>query len=311
MKEVIKAIEKAFLELYNRTAKVPLRIIIDIEKHKGTMLYMPCYLEENDALAIKVVSVYGENLKKGFPTIFATVLVNDPETGKPLAIMEGGYLTAMRTGATSGVATKYLARKDSRTVGIIGAGVQARTQLWAVYEVRPLKKVFVYDISMERAKSFADYMSKKLGIEIIIAKSPEEVVRNSDILILATTAKQPVIDGDWIREGTHINSIGWVGPEGRELDSKTVRKAKLIVDSKDAVLKESGDIIIPIKEGIIDESHIYAELGEIVSGAKKGRTSNEEITLFKSVGLAIEDAITAKLAYEKAIKENIGKEIEF
>ncbi|ALM75100.1 ornithine cyclodeaminase family protein [Thermococcus barophilus] len=311
MKEVIKAIEKAFLELYNGTAKVPLRTIIDIEKHKGTMLYMPCYLEENDALAIKVVSVYEENLKKGFPTIFATVLVNDPETGKPLAIMEGGYLTAMRTGATSGVATRYLARKDSRTVGIIGAGVQARTQLWAVYEVRPLKKVFVYDISMERAKSFADYMSKKLGIEIIIAKSPEEVVRNSDILILATTAKQSVIDGDWIREGTHINSIGWVGPEGRELDSKTVRKAKLIVDSKDAVLKESGDIIIPIKEGIIDESHIYAELGEIVSGAKKGRTSNEEITLFKSVGLAIEDAITAKLAYEKAIKENIGKEVEF
>lgn len=310
MREVIKAMEKAFLELYKGTAKVPLRTIINIDKHKGIMLYMPCYLEENDALAIKVVSVYEENLKKGLPTIFAAVLVNDPETGKPLAIMEGGYLTAMRTGATSGVATKYLARNDSRIVGIIGAGVQARTQLWAVYEIRPIERVFVYDISMERAKSFADYMSKKLGIEIIIAKSPEEVVNNSDILILATTAKQPVIDGDWVKAGTHINSIGWVGPGGRELDSKTVKKAKVVVDSKEAVLKESGDIIIPIKEGTIDEGHIYAELAEIVSGAKKGRTSDEDITLFKSVGLAIEDAIIAKLAYEEAVKKGIGKEIK-
>lgn len=310
MKEVIDAVEKAFLEFFNGTAKVPLRTIIDVEKHEGTMLYMPCYLEGNDALAIKIVSVYEKNLKKGLPTIFATVLVNDPETGKPLAIMEGGYLTAMRTGATSGVATKYLARKDSKVVGIIGAGVQARTQLWAVCEVRHIEKALVYDVDVKRAKVFAEEMSKKLGIDIEVAKSSEEVAKNSDVLVLATTAKEPVINGEWIKEGTHITSIGWVGPKGRELDSKTVKKSKLIVDSKEAVLSESGDIIIPIREGIIDKNHIYAELGEIVSGIKKGRVSDEEITLFKSVGLAIEDAITAKLAYEKALEKGIGIEIE-
>jgi len=310
MKEVIDAVEKAFIELYNRTAKVPLRTIVDIEKHKGTMLYMPCYLEENGALAIKIVSVYEKNLEKGLPTIFATVQVNDPETGKPLALMEGGYLTAMRTGATSGVATKYLARKDSKVAGIIGAGVQARTQLWAVFEVRPIEKAFVYDISRERARAFAEEMSRKFGIDVIVTENAREVAKNSDILILATTSKVPVISGDWIKEGTHVNSVGWVGREGRELDSKTVKMSKLVVDSREAILKESGDVIIPIEEGVIDESHIYAELSEIVSGVKRGRTSDEEVTLFKSVGLAIEDAVTAKLVYEKAVKEGLGIKIE-
>lgn len=311
MKDVISAVEKAFLEFFNRTAKVPLRTIIEVEKHEGVMLYMPCYLEGNDALAIKIVSVYKKNPEKGLPTIFATVLVNDPETGRPLAIMEGGYLTAMRTGATSGVATKYLARRDSKVVGIIGAGVQARTQLWAVCEVRNIEKALVYDVDIKRAESFAEKMGKRFGIDIKVAKSGEKVARNSDILILSTTSKEPVIKGDWIGKGTHIISIGWVGREGRELDSSTVKKSKLVVDSREAVLSESGDIIIPIKEGVIDENHIYAELGEIVSGSKKGRISDEEITLFKSVGLAIEDAITAKLAYERALEKGIGMEVEF
>jgi len=310
MKDVIEAVEKAFLELYHGKAKVPLRTILEVEKHDGFLLYMPSYLESSEALAVKVVSLYPENPKKGLPSVLASILLNDPESGKPLAFMEGAYITAMRTGAASGVATKYLAREDAKTVGIIGAGVQARTQLWAVCEVRTIEKAYVYDINKEKSQNFADEMSKKFEIKIDVADSPREVVENSDILIVATTARKPVLKGEWVREGTHINSIGWVGKDARELDSATVKKSKLVVDSREGVLSESGDIIIPIKEGIIDETHIYAELGELVAGAKKGRENDREVTLFKSVGLAIEDAITAKLAYEKALRSGVGTYVE-
>ncbi|KPU62996.1 hypothetical protein EP1X_06460 [Thermococcus sp. EP1] len=309
MREAIDAVEKAFLEFYHEKAEVPLRTIIEIEKHNGFLLYMPSYLKESEALAIKVVSLYAQNPEKGLPSVLATILLNDPETGKPLALMEGTYITAMRTGAASGVATKYLARKDAKIVGIIGAGVQARTQLWAVCEVRDIKEALVYDLNENRAKSFAEEMSNKLGIEILTASNPKDVAKNVDILIVATTATRPVISGEWIQNGTHINSIGWMGKDARELDSETVKRSKLVVDSREGVLSESGDILIPIQEGIIDETHVYAELGEIVAGAKAGRKHEEEITLFKSVGLAIEDAITAKLAYEKALKLGVGTEV--
>ncbi len=310
MKEVIESVERAFLELYNGKAKVPLRTIIEVEKHNGFILYMPSYLEDSEALAVKVVSLYPENTKKGLPSVLASILLNDPKTGAPLALMEGTFITAMRTGAASGVATKYLARKDSKIAGIIGAGVQARTQLWAVCEVRNIEKALVYDINPKNAKKFAEEMSKKLGIEIKTVESAREATEKSDILIVATTAREPVVKGGWIREGTHINSVGWVGRDARELDSETVRKSKLVVDSKEGVLNESGDIIIPMKEGVIDEGHIHAELAEIVAGVKKGRENNREITLFKSVGLAIEDAITAKLAYEKALEHGVGTNVE-
>jgi len=310
MRDMINAMENAFAELARGTVEVPLRPKIFLKKYKGAMLYMPAYLKEIDALSLKVVSVYEENIKLGLPTIFAIIILNDPKTGKPLALMEGGYITAMRTGAASGVATKYLARKDAKIVGIIGTGVQARTQLWAVCEVRNIERVYAYDIIEERAKEFAQEVSAKLNIEITVANSAKEAVENADIAILATTAKTPVIDGDWINPGTHINSIGWMGPDARELDSKTVKKSKIVVDSRESVLSESGDIIIPIKEGIITPDHIYAELGEIIIGKKQGRVSDDEITLWKSVGLAIQDAAAAKLAYERAIERGIGSEIE-
>lgn len=310
MRETIEVVEKAFAELAKGTADVPLRPIIFLKKYKGAMLYMPAYLREMDSLAMKVVSVYEENIKLNLPTIFAVILVNDPKTGMPIALMEGGFITAMRTGAASGVATKYLARKDAKIVGVIGTGVQARTQLWAVCEVRDIEKAYAYDVIKERAKIYCKEMSEKLGIDVSLADNAEEVAKKSDILILATTAKKPVIKGEWIRPGTHINSIGWMGRDARELDSQTVKKSKLVVDSRKSVLSESGDIIIPIEEGVITEDHIYAELGEIIIGKKPGRISDEEITLWKSVGLAIQDAATANLAYIKAKEKNMGTVIE-
>jgi len=311
MKEVIDVIEKAFAEMAKGKAIVPLRPKIFIEKYNGAMLYMPAYLSEMDALSIKIVSVFTENINKGLPTIYAIVIINDPRTGKPVSIIEGGYLTAMRTGAATGVATKYLAREDASIVGILGTGTQAVTQLWAVKEVRDIEKVYAYDIVKERANNFAEEMHKKFGLKVQVTDNPKDAVINSDIVILATTAVEPVINGDWIRSGMHINSIGWMGRDARELDSKTIKMAKVVVDSREAVLEESGDLIIPINEGVITPDHIYAELGEIIIGKKEGRVNDKEITLWKSVGLAIQDAAIGKLAYEKALRYGIGTDIKF
>ncbi len=311
MKDAIEATESAFAELAQGTARLPPRSIINIEKENGVFLVMPAYLATSKSLVVKVVSVFEQNpAKYGMSTISAIVIVNDPDTGRPLAVMEGGYLTASRTAAASAVATKYLARPNSKIVGVIGAGVQSRKQLLAVSEVRDFEEALVYDISPQRSQNYATEMSEKLGIDVVKVENVESAVTNTDILIVATTSRQPVVRGVWIKNGTHINSIGWMGPSARELDTDVVKKSKLIVDSMDATLSESGDIIIPIAEGAITRDHIYSELGRIIIGEKKGRTSDDEITLWKSVGLAIQDAAVAKLAYERAISEKLGIEVE-
>jgi alanine dehydrogenase len=311
MREAIVAIEKAFLEYNQGKAVCPRRLIISVNKHGGFVYYMPSYLSQTESLAIKTVSQYEENPKHGLPTILASVLLNDPKNGKPLVMMEGTYLTAIRTGAASGVATKYLARKDSSIVGVIGTGGQARAQVWALREVLAnLDKTKAYDVVPHRAKEFAGSISKELGLSVETVETSRECVEESDVLVLATTSKVPVLDGDWVKTGTHLNSIGVVGPEGRELDDKIVEKAKIVVDTREGALAETGDLIIPIRNGVISESSIYAELGEIVGGKKSGRTSDDEITCWKAVGLAIEDAAAAKLVYDKAMREGIGKEVK-
>ena len=272
---------------------------------------MPAYLSQTESLAIKIVTQYEENLKHGLPTILASILLNDPENGKPLALMDGTYITATRTGAASAVATKYLARKDSSVVGVIGTGGQARAQVQGLREVlENLARVRVYDILPKRAEEFAYSVSRELSLTAETVGTSKQCVENSDVIVLATTSKVPVLDGDWIRVGAHVNSIGVVGPEGRELDDKTVKRAKIVVDTAEGALVETGDLIIPIKNGIISRNDIYAELHEIVGGKKLGRTSSDEITCWKAVGMALEDAAVAKLVYDKAKKEGIGKEVE-
>jgi len=241
----------------------------------------------------------------------ATVVLNDVDSGRVLAILEGAYLTAMRTGAVSGVASKYLARTNSEIAGIFGAGVQARKQLEAVREVRNIRTVKVYDSDHERARSFIAELSSQSGIEASGVKSPAELVRASDIIVTATTSQTPVFDGHDLKPGTHINAIGAYTPSTRELDGETVSSSKIVVDSIDAALAEAGDLLIPMKEGIIQRRDIWAELGEVITGRKKGRTSEREKTLFKSVGLGIQDAAVARLAFEKAEKEGVGTQIDF
>jgi len=309
MKDVIEVVERAFVELAKGTAILPMRASVALSKTEGWMGVMPAYLERMGSLSTKIVTVFDKNLEKGVPTIMATVMLNSGETGAPLAMMEGTFITAMRTGAVTGVATKYLARKDAKTVGVFGAGVQARTQLRAVCAVRNIEKAFVCDVIEERAGVYADEMAEKLCIPVEKC-NPNDMVKQSDVIVMATTAKTPVFDGSVVKPGTHLNLIGSFKPWVREVDEMVIKMSKIVVDQKSAALEEAGDIIIPLKAGKITEEHIYAELGELVTGIKPGRTSDSEITLFKSVGLGIQDCAAAWLAYTKAKEKKLYKEID-
>jgi alanine dehydrogenase len=309
MKDCMAAVEQAFAELSEGTAVLPLRT--GITPPDGLSLYMPAYLKKMEALACKVVTVYKNNpVKHNLPTTIGKVLLQDPATGDVICIMNGGYLTAVRTGAASGVATKFLARKADRQVaGIAGAGVQAKMQLWAVCEARNISKALVYDVSDAAADAFVAEMSKKLNLEIIRAKSAEEILL-ADIICTATSSSTPLFNGNKVRPGTHINGIGSHTPNARELDSAIVKRSKFVGDSREACFKEAGDIMIPVNAGEIPDSHFYAELGEIITGKKPGRVDDTEITLFKSNGLAIQDAATALLVYRKAVAAGIGTRVE-
>ena len=310
MADCMEVVEKAFAELASGTAVMPLRI--SIYPLDGLALYMPAYLKEMGALACKVVTSYKNNpVKHNLPTIMGKLLLQDPETGDVICIMDGAYLTAVRTGAVSGVATKYLARHNKgQKAGIFGAGVQAKTQLWAMAVARDLAKAYVYDIVDEAVTKFIKEMSIKLNLEVVKADSPDEILEEADIICTATSSPTPIFDGTKVREGTHLNSVGSHTPNARELDTAIIKRAKIIADSYEACLNEAGDIMTPIREGAIAKSHMYAELGEIIIGKKPPRADDKEITLFKSNGLAIQDVATAKLVYDKAVQAKIGTEIE-
>lgn len=309
MKDCINVMEKAFAEMANGTAILPMRITMS--PPGGLAGYMPAYLREMNALACKVVSTYKDNPQKySLPTVIGKVLLQDARTGDVTCIMDGGYLTAMRTGAGSGVATKFLAREDEgQIVGIFGAGIQGETQLWAVCTVRKISKALIYDVNADQSAKYAINMSKKLSIPVEVVKKPEQIL-SAEIICTATTSTIPLFNGLGIKNGTHINGIGSHMPNIRELDTNTIKRSLFIADSRAACLSEAGDIIIPINEGTVTADHIYSELGEIVIGKKLGRTSYDQITLFKSNGLAIQDAAAAKLVFDKARELGIGKEIE-
>ncbi|MFN3621430.1 MAG: ornithine cyclodeaminase family protein [Nitrososphaerales archaeon] len=310
MKDVMNEVREAFLELAEVGAKSPKRTILEIPKFNGTMLFMPAYLQKMGSLTLKIVGFYPNNISKGLDTISSVLCYIDPESGVPLAIMDGKYVTAMRTAAMTALATDYLARKDIDSIGVVGAGVQAEYQLKGVLEVRSAKRVYVYDALVDKGRRFAEKVKRGIELTAETLDSANDVASRSDILIVATTSTQPVFDGERLSKGVYIASIGWVGPEGRELDTTTVKRSKVVVDTLEGALSESGDIIIPIKEGAIDEKHIWCELKDLISGSKKGRESAEEITLWKSVGVGVADAAAAKLAYNKAQEKKIGQSIK-
>jgi ornithine cyclodeaminase/alanine dehydrogenase-like protein (mu-crystallin family) len=313
MHEAVEAVKRAFVELATGRADIPMRTALAQPKHDGVTLFMPGYLGDSESLAVKVVSVHDRNAERGLPRVNAVVLVIDPATGRAVAAMEGGHLTALRTGAGSGAATDLLARQDAKVAAIIGAGAQARTQALAVAAVRPIKRIWIYSKRREQVDEMIVEMQPQLGpsIELLAADSPSQAVREAFVICAATTSSTPVFDGADLRPGAHVNGVGSYKPEMREVDGVTLQRAsKIVVDSREAAMTEAGDLIAAIERGEIQTSDIYAEIGEIAAGLKPGRQDAGEITYFKSVGNAAQDVAVAQAIHQRALRNNLGVEID-
>jgi alanine dehydrogenase len=309
MHQAIETMKRAFAQLSAGQADVPLRAVLDVPRHNGVTLVMPGYLAADDQMAVKVVSVFNDNPTAGLPLIHALVVVVDATTGAPAAVLDGTYLTALRTGAASGAATDLLARQDAHTAAIFGAGVQGRTQLEAVCAARPINEAWIYDLATERADAYAAEMSQRLSISVKAAESPAEVVHRADVICTATTASKPVFQDEHVHPGTHINAVGAYTPQMQEIPPETVLRAKVVIDHRESSMAEAGDLLIPLGQGLMTEDHIYAELGEIAAGTKPGRTSPEEITFFKSVGVAVQDVAAAGAVLAAAQRLGLGTEV--
>lgn len=311
--EVIKAVESAFKEKGLKRVQMPAKLYLFYKKYNGDLRSMPSYLEELNISAVKIVNVHPDNRAKyDLPTVMATIILVDPKNGAPIAIMGGTTITRMRTGAAGAVAAKYLAKKDSKIVGLVGAGAQARTQLMGLLEVYgKLEEVRVCDISEKARNAFMNEMQPKYGhlCKIIPVSNVKEAVQGSDIVVTTTPSRKPIVMNEWVEPGMHLNCIGADAPGKEEVDPAILKRAKIVVDDWEQA-SHSGEINVPFSEGTITKEDIWAEIGEVVAGLKTGRVSQDEITLFTSTGLAIQDAVTAHLAYEKALKEEIGRSIE-
>ena len=312
MERAIDLVKVAFEDLFAKRATAPIRTAIDVIPGSATTLVMPAFVPAADALGVKVVSVFADNQARGLPTITSVVCLIDPQTGSPLAVMDGAYLTALRTGAVSGAATDLLARPEAESLTLIGAGVQAVMQAVAVATVRPIQRIVV----VAREQRHLDRFQQTMGEEwpdiagmIETTTDVARAVRGADIICAATTSKTPVFDDVDVQPGTHINGVGSFTATMREIPSETVARAIVFVDQREAALEEAGDLIIPIQAGAITEAHIAGELGELVSGAGRGRQAAGEITFFKSVGNAVQDMAVGRYAYDEALRRHFGQEV--
>ncbi len=302
---LINEIGKAFAMFSEGKTVTPPRTVMWVEGNWWGIMqsYVPGY-----GVGVKIVNVIPSNIERGLPTIQAVVVLMDPHNGSPLAIMDGAVLTALRTGAASGVSAKYMAPRTEGAMAIIGTGYQARYQLKFVSQIFRPTEVRIYDIRREAMEKFKSY-AESLGFKVVMCGNPREAIRGCRVVIEASTTKEPVIFGDALEPPVHVISIGAHTPDARALDDEVIRRAEVVVvDSRDAVLRETGDIRIPIEKGILSIDQVH-ELGEVVAGKKPGRIGSG-ITVFKSVGLAIQDACAAGLAYRLAREKGIGMEIE-
>jgi ornithine cyclodeaminase len=297
MRECIGAMEDALAALARGEMHQPLRSLVRAAGAAGFLGLMPAYRGGDTPLfGLKEVCVFPGNPARGLDTHLGAVLLHSGETGELLAVMNASAITAIRTAAVSAVATKLLAREDAATLAIIGAGVQAKSHLEAIPLVRNIKHVRVYSRTRSRAEALK---GEVMG-------SVEEAVRGADVIVTATSSKEPVLRREWIAAGTHINAVGSSTPAGRELDSATMAAGSLFVDRRESTINESGDYLFALKDGAISAEHIRGELGELLTGGTTGRTSHDEITIFKSLGLAIEDLAAAAFIYEKVKRDGGG-----
>jgi alanine dehydrogenase len=311
LKETITAVESAFKMKGQGKAQMPSKQYLFMEKYNGDLRTMPAYLEETEVATVKVVNSHPENRKHDLPTVMATIILVDPKTGSPVAIMGGTWITALRTGAAGAVAAKYLANPDPKTVGLIGAGTQAQTQLMGLQTVfDTIQQVKVWDINPKASKNYVKKMEEQYPeLELVSVDKSKKATQEKDIIVTTTPSRKPLVFADWVASGTHINCIGADAPGKQELDPNILLKSKIVVDDWEQG-SHGGEINVPLSKGVITKDNIWGDICEIVAGLKQGRKSTEEITVFTSTGLAIQDAATANVAYQKALKENVGKEID-
>ncbi len=306
MDDLIDTMQSALVQFSTGKVQQPLRTVVVIG---GKSFYgvMPAAISRPAALGTKLVTVYESNAARGLPTHLATIVLLDPETGELIAILDGRYITEARTAAVSAVSAKHLARPDARVLAIVGSGVQARSHIDALIRVRRFSEIRVWGRDAGRLFSLVEEMLPRVGARLVPVESPRDAVRDADVVALVTAARQPVVERAWIAPGTHICAVGACRPDQREMDTALVRDARLFVDSRTGAVAEAGDIVIPIEEGAITASHITGELGEVIDGRVPGRTSPEEMTIFKSLGMAVEDVAAARLAWERASERGLGR----
>lgn len=301
----------AFEALARKAVSMPPRTFVRADRFKGSVAFMPAYVETLDAMGMKAIALFADNPSRfSLPTILGSMLLFEAATGRTLALIDAGPLTTTRTGAVSAIATEYLSRKDAKVAGFIGAGAQGKAHVSAIREVRSIEEILVFDKVSGAAHELATWATTEYGLKAKVRPDARAVVEESEIVTIATGSRTPVMEGSWIREGTHLNVIG-SGPAA-EIDATTHTRAnKIVVDSMESVLAEAQDILTSVKTGALTTDRIYAELSELIMGLKPGRQTREEITLFRSLGLAIEDVAAAKHIYDAAIRTGRGEEVPF
>jgi alanine dehydrogenase len=307
MDDLIATMETALDRYSGGSVRQPLRSVVDVASRHAFFGVMPAFIDGSaPALGTKLVSVYHSNLAQGLPSHLATIVLFDPDTGALRALVDGRYITEARTAAASAASARHLAREDARVLAVFGSGVQARSHIEALVRVRPIDEIRIWGRDAAHVDRLIDELMPRVRARMTRAGA-REAARDADVIALVTASPEPVLFREWVKDGTHICAVGACRPNQREMDTALVKDARVFVDSRVGALAEAGDIVIPIKERAIDESHIVAEIGDVCGGRVAGRRSASEITLFKSLGMAVEDVAAAHLAFERASERGLGR----
>ena len=308
MPRCIDVMEEALSAVARDEAVLPLRQMVELPSGEGDLLAtMPAYLAGDAGL--KVITVFPRNEGTDFHAHQGIVVLFETERGTPVAVIDATAITAIRTAAVSGAATRALARPDAGDLAILGSGTQARSHLEAMAAVRPLRRIRVWSRTEERARAFAEAEAARRGVEIEVSASPRDAVVGADLVCTATSAREPILRGPWLSPGAHVNAVGYSGPRGRELDAEAVARARLFCDRRESVLNESGDFLLARAEGAVDDDHIAGEIGEVFIEKVPGRMSPDDITLFESLGLAVEDLAAARAVHDGALERGAGTRV--
>ena len=308
MDDLIAAMETSLDRFSGGSVRQPLRTVVDVASRHAFFGVMPAFIDGAEAaLGAKLVSVYHSNAAQGLPSHLATIVLFDPDTGALRALIDGRYITEARTAAASAAATKHLARGDARVLAVFGSGVQARSHIDALVRVRPIDEIRIWSRNPAHVEGLIDEMTPRVRGRLVRAASGPDASRGADVVALVTASREPVLKREWVAGGTHICAVGACRPDQREMDTALMKDARVFVDSRVGALAEAGDIVIPMKEGAIDASHIVAEIGEVCGGRAAGRRSPSEITVFKSLGMAVEDVAAAHLAFDRASERGLGR----